>query len=533
MRAEHKESVRSEVTARVVGRYCSEGQAAVQEIMTDALFHERTRLEKSRYPGEEKDVAFWKNAARTLGNSSPAGERELLQQTTLRFVNEVMGHFDPKVYRMSTKIMPTALGVLLNSLDPRRALKNPKLLNLNENIIIKGESEAARRMASLGTVVVVPTHLSNLDSIVMGYAAFLMGLPPLTYGAGLNLFNNRLIGYFMSNLGAYRVDRRKKCALYKEVLKEYATYSIELGYHNLFFPGGTRIRSGEVETKLKKGLLGTGLRAYMNNISAGRPKPNVYIVPCTISYALVLEAKTLIEDHLKEAGKSRYIISDDEFSRVKRIAEFMRELMALNSRIYLTFGQPLDPFGNRVDFQGRSIDARGREIDITRYVAKDGTVYEDPQRDRQYTTELSRSIVTSFTKDNRLQSTNIVAFTVFQMMRNEQPGSDLYRVLRSGHSPAGFPVGHVAAGVDAVLTELRAMVERNEIHLDPDLDGRDAASVLKHALRTFASYHHTRAVKREGERIHGAAPELVYYYHNRAAGYGLERLVGPAVAAVV
>ena len=120
-----------------------------------------------------------------------------------------------------------------------------------------------------------------------------------------------------------------------------------------------------VEPRLKKGLLGTGLRAYMNNLKAGRRKPKVYVVPCTISYALVLEAKTLIEDHLKEAGKSRYIIVDDEFSRLQRILEFMVELMRLDSRIYITFGQPLDPFGNRVDFQGRSLDGRGRTIDIT------------------------------------------------------------------------------------------------------------------------------------------------------------------------
>ena len=79
MRAEHKDSVRSEVTARIVGRYCDRGEAAVHEVLTEALYHERTRLAKSRYPGAEKDVVFWKEVSRNLAGSAHSGERELLQ----------------------------------------------------------------------------------------------------------------------------------------------------------------------------------------------------------------------------------------------------------------------------------------------------------------------------------------------------------------------------------------------------------------------------------------------------------------------
>ena len=40
----------------------------------------------------------------------------------------------------------------------------------------------------------------------------------------------------------------------------------------------------------------------------------MFIVPATLSFQLVLEAETLIDDFLKEVGKSRYIITDDEFA---------------------------------------------------------------------------------------------------------------------------------------------------------------------------------------------------------------------------
>ena len=42
--------------------------------------------------------------------------------------------------------------------------------------------------------------------------------------------------------------RRKKAPIYKDVLKQYATVSLELGYHNLFFPGGTRSRRRRRDT---------------------------------------------------------------------------------------------------------------------------------------------------------------------------------------------------------------------------------------------------------------------------------------------
>ena len=73
-----------------------------------------------------------------------------------------------------------------------------------------------------------------------GFGLMRAGLPPTTYGAGKNLFTNPFISFFMRNLGAYRVDRRLRFELYKDVLKEYSTVLLEHGYHSLFFPGGTR-----------------------------------------------------------------------------------------------------------------------------------------------------------------------------------------------------------------------------------------------------------------------------------------------------
>src|SRR4029078_9197267 len=132
----------------------------------------------------------------------------------------------------------------------------------------------------------------------------------------------------MPILGASRVERRLKHALYKDVLKSYSCVLIERGYHSLFFPGGTRSRSGGVERKLKLGLAGTALEAFARTAVNGKAQ-KVFFVPATINYLLTLEAETLIDDFLQEEGKARYIIEDDESTRVGRVASFMTKLLGL------------------------------------------------------------------------------------------------------------------------------------------------------------------------------------------------------------
>ncbi len=178
---------------------------------------------------------------------------------------------------------------------------------------------------------------------------------------------------------------------------------LEHGYHSLFFPGGTRCRSNIVEKHLKLGLLGTTVTAYKNIVREGAPNKRLYIVPATINYRLVLEAETLIDDYLAETGKSRYIITDDEFSRVGRIVEFFRKILAHEGSVIVRFGRPLDPFGNDVTDDGESIDRAGRVVDPASFVrGADGEVTDDDQRDAEYTRALGRRLAAVYPQAHRV-----------------------------------------------------------------------------------------------------------------------------------
>lgn len=429
-----KERVIVEVTHRVMDAYARDPKKAEQALF-DTLYEEQQRLKSERDREEVKQLArYYKGIRSRAVNATPEVQRELMQDLIGHFATEVSGHFDRRVYALATRFVPIATTALLNTLSPIKLIQGlPHGLDtFDDQLELQGETEAFKRLAQQGTIVLVANHSSHMDSIMLGWAIMRLGLPPFTYGAGMNLFSNPILGFFMHNLGAYKVDRRKKAELYKEVLKAYAGCTIELGYHNMFFPGGTRSRSGAVEDRLKMGLLGQGLNAYIHNLKAKKEQPDVFVVPCTISYQLVLEAETLIDDHLKEVGKSRYIITDDEFSKPVVVLDFVRKLFSLDSKIHLTVARPLDVFGNAVDDDGNSIDKRGRAIDRRRYVFRGGRPAFDEQRDKEYTVELAEAITDSFHRDTVIKSTNLVSSAVFGWLRDNNPDVDLYKLLRGG-----------------------------------------------------------------------------------------------------
>ncbi len=495
-------------------------------LVNDTLYHERKRLEIDRKsPTWAEDLAFWDNIKNRLGRASEPELKDILRSVLERFTEEIRSNFSPVLYRVATRILPRALPMLLNAMSPKRLLQRG-LPDIAETIRIQGNVAALKRMNELGTVILTPTHVSNLDSPVIGWSIFAMGLPAFTYGAGLNLFTNPVMSLFMRNLGAYRVDRQKTAPLYKDVLKEYATVSLELGEPNLFFPAGTRVRSGRVEQRLKLGLLSSGLRAYVNNLLKNKDKPNLYIVPCTINYGLVLEAETLIEDHLQREGKARYIILDDESTRARKILNFTQNLVNLDARITVHIGDPIDPFGNRVDPEsGASMDRHGREIDIRRYVTdRAGMPVHLPQRDRVYTAEAGLAIAAEFQRHTVIVSTQLVAFTLWEMLRHRHRELDMYRLIRTGDEGSGTSASTLVERVLRVWQALRARETRQELHLEEGVvQSGDAAAIVQTALRHFGTYHANPVLTRRGDRVFSEDMKLLYYYSNRLRGYGLEK----------
>jgi glycerol-3-phosphate O-acyltransferase len=498
---------------------------SLEIVINDALYQEQERLNQENASREnDESRQFWSEIAQTFLQVSD-GEREfILRRIITRYVEEIHGSFNPRLHGLVARIVPWGLKAILNRLSPTSVLTwASDRLRIEDNVVITGPVELIRGLADQATLIMAPNHVSNLDSVVIGVGLYLSRLPPFTYGAGINLFTNPVLSYFMHNLGAYKVDRRKKNEIYKSTLKQYATLSMEQGEHNLFFPGGTRNRRGDMEQHLKLGLLGCGVKVYAHNLSSLKPKPDLFVIPVNLSYGLVLEAKSLIEGHLKEEGKSRFIRTRKRNSGPVRLWNFWRNLTRMHSKIHLHFGDPMDLFGNPVDSQGISHDSQGRPVDRKKYMEIQGKVSADPQRDQEYTRELGRALVNAYLRNNVIISTHVVAFTAFQLLRQRNPTYDLYRFLRTEGKASGIETGVMMAGLQKIWIILKDLDAQKHLQLEANLRDKDAAMVFEIGMTHFRTYHDGATLKHEDGKVYSEAMKLLYYYRNHLDHYGLER----------
>lgn len=525
-----------EIDAFTFNRLVSRHRKDLPDVLVKTIYNERIRIKEDPWkvdPPNER--SFWNKISSNLIKKSldkrdhEAREvaEDILRKIIRRYSEEIVGTFQINTFRFAQRFLTILFNRLLNAAVDKslRSLWRGRR-QLHERLNVVGDIEKVRELFKHGTVVVVPTHFSNLDSILVGFAMDeIMGLPSFSYGAGLNLYNFGPAAYFMNRLGAYRVDRRKKNPIYLETLKTMSNLSIQRGVNSLFFPGGTRSRSGALESDLKMGLLGTAVEAQRALCQKEGNNQKVYIVPMVIGYHFVLEAPFLIEQHLRSTGKEHYIRLKDEGQSVRSWLRFIWRFFSTTSDITLSVGKPMDVLGNFVDMQGQSYDRFGKGIDVKEYFVSKGKVTEDRQREEEYTKLLAERIVERYHVENVVLSSHLIAYAVFEMLVHENPKLDLYGILRLPDDDYIFPMYAVQEVVEQLLAKLQALETEGKIKLAPVLR-QPAETVIKDGVKKLGVYHNEKPLKfnKEGN-IMSSNFRVLYYYHNRLSSYHLHKYV--------
>ena len=484
-------------------------------------------------PDEQK---FWAKVksdlveltSKPLQDEGSFKEDEILKRIVHRYSNEISGKFNPSSYKFARNIIQFWFARLLNAARVKKfgaIFRNQ--YTLRDKIQIVGKVKQLRKLTKTGTIVMVPTHLSNLDSILIGWVIHSLGLPAFIYGAGLNLFNIKIIAYFMNSLGAYKVDRRKKNMPYLESLKMYSGLAIQKGAHSLFFPGGTRSRSGTIEKMLKLGLLSTATEAqrniYLNTPEDEEPR-KIFVVPVTLNYHFVLEAPELIDDYLSIKGQDRYLPEEDKYGSWQ-LLQFLFKFFTKGSNISVSIGRALDIMGNYVDDDGNSLDAQGRVINARDYFLSNGQITIDKQREDEYTRMLSQRIVSEYHRIHRVFASHLVAFVAFQMWQKQHPKLDLFGLLRLPEEDLELDYTEFRKTFKRVRKQIYLLKKANKANHATHLKGKTDL-VIRHGLENVGTFHIKRPLlmNKKGNIITQDLNTL-YYYHNRLVGYDLEKFI--------
>jgi glycerol-3-phosphate O-acyltransferase len=500
------------------------------------VYREQQRMKRNRWRADPPDESrFWsviKEELVALVNKSPeesqAKADDLLSRIVTRYADEIAGNFKPSSYRFTREMIKFWFARLLNGARVKKfgAFFRSRY-TLRDKIHIVGKVKQLRKLAKEGTVIMVPTHFSNLDSILIGWVIHSLGLPAFIYGAGLNLFNIKIFAYFMNSLGAYKVDRRKKNLPYLETLKLYSTIAVQKGAHSLFFPGGTRSRSGMIEKQLKLGLLSSTIEAQRNLYLENPESENVrkiFIVPVTLNYHFVLEAPELVDDYLSVKGQDKYLPEQDKYGSWQ-LTKFLFKFFTKGSNISVSIGSPLDIMGNYVDEEGKSIDAQGRVINTRDYFLNDGHVTIDRQREDEYTRRLSQKIVSEYHRINRVFASHLVAFVAFEMWQKKHPKLDLFGLLRLPEEDQELNYEEFRATCKRVRKQIYTLKDENKVYHATHLKGK-IDLVIRHGMENVGIFHLKRPLRfnKEGNIITQDF-NLLYYYHNRLVGYDLEKFI--------
>lgn len=452
--------------------------------------------------------------------------RVLLHEIVSRYTREVAGDFKEGTYKFARKFINFGFSRVFNAAQQGlfRGFRKQRL-QLQEKMHIIGQTEQLRTLTKLGTVILVPTHFSNLDSIVIGWAIETLGLPAFTYGAGINLFGHPVLSHFMSRLGAFRVDRRKKNRAYLTVLKIYSEEVLLRGGHMLFFPGGTRSRSGSLESKFKLGLLGTAIETQRNLLRQNPTHPTkIFIVPLVISYHSVLEGRGLIDEYLRQEGKERFVLLQDDFGSIRKNLRFAWKFFKSSSEMVFSIGEAMDLFGNKLNDKGDSIDKYGRTIDLHDYFKLGDVETDDPQRSQEYTRLLGQKILHRFQIENVVFSSHLVAFAAWHILLREYKG-DIYGLLNVPEEDLFVDREEMIKTVDRLHIRLRELERTGNVRLADHLHA-DIRSIIEHGLKNLGVYHLAQPLLRS-KKGHLLTQDLrlLYFYANRLSGFDLEKYV--------
>lgn len=293
----------------------------------------------------------------------------------------------------------------------------------------KSDIEKLRKASHLGPVVLVPSHKSHVDYMVMSQLLYLEGLMPPHVAAGNNLSFFPL-GFFFRRGGAYFIRRSfKGDVLYRKVLKAYLKQLFRDGFTQEFFIEGGRSRTGKT-LQPKYGLLSMMVESLVNS------RTNAVFVPASITYEQLVEGPNY---KLELEGGEKV---KESASGVLRSARILKKRYG---RVFVTFDEPInfDTF-----IKDRNIHTEDLQA----------------QQKKQLVESLAHQIIFGINRSSIVTPTALIATSLFGARRRTLPSPALHvsvkRIMKyiqdASHRHARFSEG--------LLNQRRAQIDR-ALHL--------------------------------------------------------------------
>lgn len=189
-----------------------------------------------------------------------------------------------------------------------------------EGIRFLSECESRSRL------VLVCSHKSYIDPLLIGYTLFRSGLVPPQQAAGLNL-NFWPVGWLLRHSGAFYLRRTFAGeTLYREVFCAYVRYLLAQNYITVVYIEGTRSRDGKL-ARPKTGFMGILEDSLRMGICQ-----DIKLIPVYLGYDRTPEESA----HVREMAGGRKVSES-----VKGFSRIYKSVNTKLGRAYVRFGEPM------------------------------------------------------------------------------------------------------------------------------------------------------------------------------------------------
>ena len=103
---------------------------------------------------------------------------------------------------------------------------------------------------------------------------------------------------------------------------------------------------------------------------------------------------------------------------------------------------------------------------------------------------------------------------------------DLYALLRLPEDLLSIPYPLFKETFSKYLTILKKMEKEKKIRLQAELHNENVDETIRHGVKHLGAFHAVLPLKfGNKDNIIPKNPMLVYYYHNRLSGHGIEDMI--------
>ncbi len=307
-----------------------------------------------------------------------------------------------------------------------------------DGIIVDAEGlNRVRDAARKGPVVLVPSHKSHIDYLVMSQIFFKDGIAPPCIAAGDNL-NFWPLGFIFRRSGAFFLRRSfKGDKLYSEVFAAYVRRLLREGNAIEFFIEGGRSRTGKILPP-RMGMLSMCVDPVLD-----AEVPDVHFIPASISYEKVIEGKSYWKELEGEQKKKEAMGA--------LLGSSTKVLRSKYGRVFVDFAEPIS----------MRVFAASRGYEIGK--PHDPEAPDGPRR--QLVTQLGHRIVYGINHATRVTPTSVSALVLLSRAHRGLGEEEMYK------------------NVDRTLDVLESLGARRS----PSLEGSTRRPAIREALERLQS----------------------------------------------